>query len=60
MESTEIIRQDINKLMKDLDPYKAYGCDGSSLHVLKGCAETLDRLPEVLFKERSVPRESKI
>lgn len=62
-ESLKIIKRDMNKLMKDLPPYKALGPDAISSFVLEECAQTLHTPLRCCCKyqldEGLLPREGK-
>lgn len=57
-ENIEIVRKDINRLLKDLDPHKVHDPD-EGCHVLKEGVETHDRLLEILLKKQKEVEESK-
>lgn len=42
MESSEIVRQGISKILEDQEPLKVHGPDGISSYVLTECVETLN------------------
>lgn len=48
----EIIRRNVNKLMKDLASYKEHGPDAILSCIFKECLETRDKLLEILKKDR--------
>lgn len=50
MESIDIIIQEVNGLFQDLDPYKTLGPDEADPYILEECAETFDKLFEMLFR----------
>lgn len=61
MENTESVRQNMSKVIKDLNPNKVHFPYNISPYVLKKCAETLNMPLDMLFKnkteEGSEPRE---
>lgn len=63
MEAIMIVKQDISKLLKDLELCKAHGCHEVSPYELKGCAETCYRQLEMFRKsseEGSLPKYWKL
>lgn len=53
----KIARQEISRLIKELDPHEAYGFDDVSPHVLNERTGTLDVVQEVSGSRNSVKRE---
>lgn len=58
MENIEIVRKDVSRILKALDPYKAFGPIQISPYMSQERPETLDKLLKMFrnwMEEESVP-----
>lgn len=61
MRSTEVVKRDMNRFMRDLNTYQAHDLDDIPLYLLGECVATLGRPLETPFRsqlgEGLLPRE---